>query len=83
MSQTDFFRIFYNYLYVYFYRTLQEVHLDKKIRLIDSPGVALCSKDSYDRSEMALKNAIRVDLLDDPVTPVEAILRKCTRDYVS
>uniref|UniRef100_A0A915ICT5 G domain-containing protein n=1 Tax=Romanomermis culicivorax TaxID=13658 RepID=A0A915ICT5_ROMCU len=62
------------------YLTLQEVHLDKKIRLIDTPGVALCSKDSYDRVEMALRNVIRVDLLEDPIAPVEAILRRCSKD---
>lgn len=57
---------------------MQEVELDKHIRLIDSPGVVLASKAQFDPVEVALKNAIRVESLTDPVTPVVAILRRCS-----
>ncbi|KAE9555061.1 hypothetical protein FO519_001722 [Halicephalobus sp. NKZ332] len=59
-------------------RTLQEVQLDKHIRLIDSPGVVLASKEQFDPVEIALKNALRVEALDDPISPVVAILRRCS-----
>uniref|UniRef100_A0AC34FX04 CP-type G domain-containing protein n=1 Tax=Panagrolaimus sp. ES5 TaxID=591445 RepID=A0AC34FX04_9BILA len=61
-------------------RKLQEVELDKHIRLIDSPGVVLASRESFDPVEIALKNALRVEALADPISPVIAILRRCTVD---
>lgn len=57
---------------------MQEVELDKHIRLIDSPGVVLASKGQFDPVEVALKNAIRIESLNDPITPVLAILRRCS-----
>ncbi|VDM79777.1 unnamed protein product [Strongylus vulgaris] len=51
-------------------KEIQEIELDKHIRLIDSPGV------------VALRNAIRVDSLMDPVAPVYAILRRCSKETV-
>jgi nuclear GTP-binding protein len=61
-------------------RKLQEVELDKHIRLIDSPGVVLASREQFDPVEVALKNALRVEALSDPISPVIAILRRCTVD---
>ncbi|KAI6172911.1 hypothetical protein M3Y98_01025800 [Aphelenchoides besseyi] len=60
----------------------QEIELDGNIRLIDSPGVVLASGDQFDAVEMALKNAMRVEQLDDPLTPVMAILRRCSVETV-
>jgi nuclear GTP-binding protein len=60
-------------------RNIQEVHLDKKIRLLDSPGVVVATS-AFDPVEMALKNAIRVECLDDPITAVEAVLRRCHKE---
>ncbi|MCP9261507.1 Guanine nucleotide-binding protein-like 3-like protein [Dirofilaria immitis] len=61
-------------------RQVQEVHLDKHIRLLDSPGIILEPKGCLDNNEIALKNAIRVESLADPTAPVQAILRRCSRD---
>uniref|UniRef100_A0A1I8EUK4 Guanine nucleotide-binding protein-like 3 homolog n=1 Tax=Wuchereria bancrofti TaxID=6293 RepID=A0A1I8EUK4_WUCBA len=61
-------------------RQVQEIDLDKHIRLLDSPGVILEPKGRLDSSEIALKNAVRVESLADPVAPVQAILRRCSRD---
>ncbi|KAL3994360.1 50S ribosome-binding GTPase family protein [Acanthocheilonema viteae] len=61
-------------------RQVKEVDLDKHIRLLDSPGVILEPKGRLDSSEIALKNAIRVESLADPTLPVQAILRRCSRD---
>ncbi|CAG9534947.1 unnamed protein product [Cercopithifilaria johnstoni] len=61
-------------------RHVQEVYLDKYIRLLDSPGVILEPKGRLDSSEIALKNAIRVESIADPTAPVQAILKRCSRD---
>ncbi|CAD6197717.1 unnamed protein product [Caenorhabditis auriculariae] len=61
-------------------KELQEVELDKNIRLIDSPGVVLLSQKDLDPIEVALKNAVSVDSLIDPVGPVHAILRRCSKE---
>uniref|UniRef100_A0A8R1DYQ2 CP-type G domain-containing protein n=1 Tax=Caenorhabditis japonica TaxID=281687 RepID=A0A8R1DYQ2_CAEJA len=63
-------------------KEMQEVELDKNIRLIDSPGVILASQKDLDPIEVALKNAIRVDNLLDPIAPVHAILRRCSKETV-
>uniref|UniRef100_A0A915EDM8 CP-type G domain-containing protein n=1 Tax=Ditylenchus dipsaci TaxID=166011 RepID=A0A915EDM8_9BILA len=59
-------------------RQMQEIELDKHIRLIDSPGVVLASKEDFDPTELALKNALRVENLEDPALVVSAILRRCS-----
>ncbi|KAK5974433.1 Ferrous iron transporter B, partial [Trichostrongylus colubriformis] len=60
-------------------KEIQEIELDKHIRLIDSPGVVLLNAKDLDPVEVALRNAIRVDNLMDPVAPVIAILRRCSK----
>ena len=57
-------------------KAMQEVQLDSKIKLLDSPGVVLASGLKNDAS-VALRNAIKVDTMEDPITPVEAILQRC------
>jgi nuclear GTP-binding protein len=42
-------------------RTVQEVKLDKNIKLLDSPGIVI-SKDG-DVASLALKNCVRVSLI--------------------
>ena len=59
-------------------RHAQEVQLDSRIRLLDSPGVVLGPQ----KDQAALRNAIRIDQLDDPVAPVESILLRCERRYL-
>ncbi|KHJ98807.1 hypothetical protein OESDEN_01213 [Oesophagostomum dentatum] len=63
-------------------KEIQEIELDKHIRLIDSPGVVLLSASNLDPVEVALRNAIRVDSLLDPVAPVYAILRRCSKEML-
>jgi len=64
-----------------FTRVMQEVQLDSKVKLLDSPGMVLASGNMTDAS-VALRNAVRVDALDDPVTPVQAILQRCPKQQV-
>merc|ERR1719220_3176662 len=62
-------------------KAMQEVQLDSKIKLLDSPGLVLASGNMSDAS-VALRNAIKVETLDDPVTPVVAILGRVPRPHI-
>ncbi|GIL76977.1 hypothetical protein Vretimale_8576 [Volvox reticuliferus] len=55
-------------------KAVQEVVLDKHIKLLDSPGVVFASAESD--AAAALRNAIKVERLADPVTPVAEILKR-------
>ncbi|XP_040854024.1 guanine nucleotide-binding protein-like 3-like protein isoform X1 [Ochotona curzoniae] len=59
---------------------MQEVHLDKFIRLLDAPGIV-----PGPNSEVGtiLRNCIQVQHLADPVTPVETILQRCNLEEIS
>ena len=61
-----------------FPRSLQEVQLDKHIKLLDSPGVVM-AYEGADIATLILRNCVKVESLDDPISPVEAILRRCNR----
>ena len=58
---------------------MQEVYLDKFIRLLDAPGIV-----PGPNSEVGtiLRNCIHVQKLADPVTPVETILQRCNMEEV-
>lgn len=45
-------------------KALQEVHLDKNIKLLDSPGVVFA--DAEDAAAAALRNAVKIERLADP-----------------
>ncbi|KAH9512837.1 Guanine nucleotide-binding protein-like nsn1 [Bulinus truncatus] len=58
-------------------RQMQSVHLDKHIKLLDSPGVVL----SNSPSDVAavLRNVVKLEDLEDPIPCVEAILSRCQK----
>jgi nuclear GTP-binding protein len=56
-------------------KNAQEVHLDKNIKLLDCPGI-IFSSGQMD-ADIILRNAVRIEQLDDVVTPVSAILKRC------
>ncbi|ESQ49329.1 hypothetical protein EUTSA_v10020356mg [Eutrema salsugineum] len=58
-------------------RSLQEVHLDKNVKLLDCPGVVMLKSSGNDAS-IALRNCKRIEKLDDPVSPVKEILKLCS-----
>jgi nuclear GTP-binding protein len=62
-------------------KAMQEVTLDSKIKLLDCPGMVLASGNMTDAS-VALKNAIKVESLADPVTPVVAIMGRVPRQHL-
>mmetsp|Transcript_13935 Transcript_13935/g.24422 ORF Transcript_13935/g.24422 Transcript_13935/m.24422 type:complete len:625 (+) Transcript_13935:237-2111(+) len=55
-------------------KSVQEVHLDKNIKLLDSPGVVFA--DAENEASAALRNAIKTERLEDPVAPVSEILKR-------
>lgn len=61
-------------------RCLQEVHLDKHIKLLDCPGIVMATSTSD--AAMILRNCVKIEQLVDPLPPVEAILRRCTKAQV-
>ena len=66
--------------------SVQTIQLDKHIRLLDCPGLVLASAVARDDSDgvaasnmealLALRNCVKVETLDDPVSPVAAILAR-------
>ncbi|KAH7691073.1 nuclear GTP-binding protein [Dioscorea alata] len=57
-------------------RSMQEVHLDKNVKLLDCPGVVML-KSGDDDASVALRNCKRIEKLEDPVGPVKKILDLC------
>lgn len=55
---------------------MQEVHLDKDIKLLDSPGIVFSSASDASSS---LRNAVKVSSLNDPIKPATAILQRVPR----
>lgn len=49
-------------------RSLQEVQLDKNVKLLDCPGVVMLRSGENDAS-IALRNCKRIEKLDDPIGP--------------
>jgi len=62
-------------------KAMQEVQLDSKVKLLDSPGLVMAGGNRNDAS-VALRNAIKVENLEDPVTPVVAILARVPRNHL-
>ncbi|CAL0316278.1 unnamed protein product [Lupinus luteus] len=57
-------------------RSLQEVQLDRNIKLLDCPGVVML-KPQENNASIALRNCKRIEKLEDPISPVKEILKLC------
>ncbi|XP_068652378.1 guanine nucleotide-binding protein-like NSN1 [Aristolochia californica] len=57
-------------------RSMQEIQLDKHVKLLDCPGVVML-KSGESGISIALRNCKRIEKLDDPIDPVREILRLC------
>lgn len=53
-------------------RSMQEVQLDKKVKLLDCPGVVMLRSGENDAS-VVLRNCKRIEKLDDPIAPGKLI----------
>ncbi|XP_078062160.1 guanine nucleotide-binding protein-like 3-like protein, partial [Mustelus asterias] len=61
-------------------KCLQEVHLDKHVKLLDCPGIVMATSTSD--AAVILRNCVKIEQLVDPVEPVAAILRRCNKEQV-
>lgn len=58
-------------------RGIQEVHLDKQITLLDSPGVVFAEPSADGEAAAALRNCVKIEQLEDPILPVTEITKRC------
>jgi nuclear GTP-binding protein len=63
-----------------FTTSLQEVVLDKNIRLIDSPGVVFDDDDSKAGAGAVLRNGIDPDSIDDPIPAIQELIGRCSME---
>lgn len=66
-------------LWLYF-RSMQEVELDSKIKLIDCPGIVFTQNKNTDKSHV-LRNAQRVSDVKDPFPVATSILHRASKLY--
>jgi len=58
-------------------KCMQLVQLDKHVKLLDSPGIVMATGDN--EASVILRNAVKVETIDDTVAPVSAILKRCNK----
>ncbi|RUS22177.1 P-loop containing nucleoside triphosphate hydrolase protein [Endogone sp. FLAS-F59071] len=65
-------------------KVAQQIHLDKGIKLLDCPGIVFAKQGNGDveDADLLLRNCIKVELLDDPVTPAGFIVSRCNKDQL-
>lgn len=63
-----------------FTTSMQEVVLDKSLRLIDSPGVVFddVSGESQSGGHALLRNCVDADSVEDPIPAVQGLLERCS-----
>lgn len=61
-------------------KQLQEVEIDSKIKIMDSPGVVFHSPNDS-KTPAVLRNAQRISDIKDPFTVAEMILKRATKQY--
>ncbi|KAK6175475.1 hypothetical protein SNE40_013934 [Patella caerulea] len=61
-------------------RMMQEIQLDKHIKLLDSPGVVMATG----KSDVAqiLRNVVKIETLPDPIEAVDAIVKRCNKEQL-
>lgn len=59
-------------------KQMQEIPLDSKVTLIDSPGVVF--EGESDDPTVVLRNVVRVENVSDPIGVVEALVKKTPRE---
>ena len=62
-------------------KSMQEIILDKNIKLLDSPGVVF-SNESDKEYNMILHNVIRIEDVKEPIDVVSVILHKVPKDVI-
>ncbi|KAJ9059655.1 nuclear GTP-binding protein nug1 [Entomophthora muscae] len=65
-----------------FTKVAQEIHLDAKLKLLDCPGIVFGGDSKSGAGDVLLRNCIKVELLDDPISAVDYLLNKTKWHYV-
>ena len=61
----------------------QTIALDSKVKLMDCPGIIFArAATAEEEADVLLRNCVRVEKLEDPTVPVEAILRRCPKEQL-
>ena len=58
---------------------MQEIVLDKKVKLLDCPGVVFSGEDEV---EMVLRNCIKVDDIKDPIGAIKSVIEKVGHETI-
>jgi nuclear GTP-binding protein len=61
-------------------RIMQEIKLDKHIKLLDCPGVVMSKEE--DINSLALKNCVKIENIKDPLGPIELLLKRCNKEQL-
>jgi hypothetical protein len=59
-------------------KAVQEIHLDRHLTLLDSPGVVFADAGADGAAAAALRNAVKAEQLEDPALPVRCRAATCT-----
>jgi nuclear GTP-binding protein len=59
---------------------MQEIKLDKNIKLLDCPGIVMARDE--DSASLALKNCIKVENLEDPIAPIDLLIKRCNKEQL-
>lgn len=60
-------------------KSVQEIHLDQNIKLLDCPGIVFSNSAAMD-ADVILRNAVRIEQLEDTIAPVEQLLKRCKKE---
>jgi len=58
-----------------FTKVVQEIHLDKNIKLLDCPGIVFGNSTNSD-NDIILRNCVKIEQIPDPIEPVETIIKR-------
>jgi len=62
-------------------KTSQEIHLDKRVKLLDSPGIVF-PKPGEVSDDIVLRNVVKLEQVADPISPVEKILERVRKEVI-
>ncbi|KAF2077292.1 hypothetical protein CYY_001417 [Polysphondylium violaceum] len=63
-----------------FTKVAQEVHLDKNVKLLDSPGIVPIRGAIDDN--IILRNVVKLEKITDPIAPIDSILQRCSKEQI-
>lgn len=61
-------------------KVMQEIQLDSKVKLLDCPGMVLSNSGSSSQCT-ELKNAVKIENIEDPIPFVDQVLMRCKVSY--